>query len=45
MLLLLLLLLLLLVLVVLLYHDGNAQNIDAIKPAQAKQGTKLSVGV
>ena len=39
------LLLILLVIVVLLYHDGNAQNIDAIKPAQAKQGTNLSVGV
>jgi len=30
---------------VLVYHDGRAQNIDKMKPAQAKQGIKASGGV
>lgn len=30
---------------VLTYHDGRAQNIDKMKPAQEKQGIKASGGV
>jgi hypothetical protein len=30
---------------VLVYHDGRAQNIDKMKPAQEKQGIKASGGV